>query len=88
MERSGNNDTGNDKSPKVPDDISELDSDIRSRYKERKKAFDMMLERASAASSEIERDEWMIQAEEMREILDEFKLLYPETTRESDEDNS
>lgn len=79
MERNTNYSSSDSGLPEIPGDISELVKDIEDREAQRRKAVEIMLERASTAISDDERDMWLFEAEKMEGILDEYKRnMYPE----------
>lgn len=85
-----NNDNEDDRIlPETPNDISRLVEDIQDREAQRRKAVEINLENAKAASSEDERDYWLVKAMEFGDILDEYKSQYPELFPSGDpEDDS
>lgn len=52
--------------------------DIHDRADQRTKAVEICLENAKNATSQKERDYWMVSAMEFGDILDEYKNRYPE----------
>ena len=68
----------NEATPQIPDDISELVSDIKERDAQRQKAIYEMLAKAEASISPEELEMWLLKVEEMEDIRDELRSQYPE----------
>lgn len=64
--------------PQIPDDISGLEQDVRDREVQRRKALEVALEKAKSATSQEEKDFWIVKAMEFGDILEQYKGLYPE----------
>lgn len=71
-------DQPDDDLPQIPDDIAGLEEDIFDREAQRRKALEIALEQAKSATSQEERDFWMVKAMDFGDILEQYKGLYPE----------
>lgn len=68
----------NDNLPQIPDNISGLEGNIQDNESQRRRAVEKALEAAKSATTQEERDFWIVKAMEFGDILDEYRGLYPE----------
>lgn len=64
--------------PEIPDDISAMVDGIYDREEQRRKAVEILLDRAMDSPSREERDRLMLKASEFGDILEEFRGQFPE----------